>query len=194
MAAMAHAALEALERAAPGEPAVVIGLSMGGYIAAEFVRSHPDRLAGLVMCDTRAGAESAEGRAGRDTMIDAVRRYGVTHGTAPLVERMLHDPPRALMSEVEAMVEQQDPEVVIACIEAMRDRRDNMAAIRSLTAPFVVIAGEYDELAPRLVEEALAHLTPHGRYVEIPRSGHVPPLENPEAFNAALEEFLVPSS
>ena len=45
-------------------------------------------------------------------------------------------------------------------------------------------------LAPRLVEEALAALNPQGRYMEIPRSGHVPPLENPTAFNAALDDFL----
>ena len=123
-------------------------------------------------------------------MIDATRRHGVTHGTAPLLARMLHDPTRALMAEVQSIVDDQDPEVVIACIEAMRDRRDNMHTMRTLTVPFVVIAGEYDTLAPRLVEEALARLNPQGYFVEIPHSGHVPPLENPAAFNTALEAFL----
>lgn len=194
MQGMAAQALEALDSVAPDKPAVVVGLSMGGYIAAEFARAYPNRVAGLVMCDTRAGAEPPEGRAGRDSMIEATREHGVTHGTAPLVARMLHDPPQALMAEVHAMVEAQDPEVVIACIEAMRDRRDNTGTICALSVPYIVIAGEHDALASRLVEESLAALNPKGRFVEIPRSGHIPPLENPSDFNAVLEKFLVSRS
>lgn len=190
MAAMASWAINALDASQPGASAIVIGLSMGGYIAAELVANYPKRVRGLVLCDTRAGAETAEGKAGRDAMIKAVREHGVVPGTAPLVAKLLHDPPRALATEVARMVEDQSVEAIIACVEAMRDRRDHTATIRSLDVPMLVISGEYDVLAPVEVEQALASLNPRGRYVQIADAGHVPPLEKPEAFNAALSEFL----
>jgi 3-oxoadipate enol-lactonase len=190
MPGMAAVALSALDSEAPGETAVVVGLSMGGYIAVEFAHAYPERLAALVLCDTRASAETSEGRANRDKMIAAARAHGVAHATAPLVEKLLHDPSRALKSEVDHLVDDQNPEVVIACIEALRDRSDHTETIRRLGAPLVVIAGEYDALAPPDVEAALAALNPGGKFVPIRDSGHVPPLENPEAFNAALDDFL----
>jgi pimeloyl-ACP methyl ester carboxylesterase len=119
-----------------------------------------------------------------------VRAHGVAHATAPLVEKLLHDPSRALMSEVDHMVDDQKPEVIIACIEAMRDRSDLTETIRRLAVPLLVLAGEHDAIAPPDVEAALAALHPNGRLVLIQNSGHVPPLENPEAFNAALDGFL----
>jgi pimeloyl-ACP methyl ester carboxylesterase len=189
-AGMAAMALGALDAEAPGAPAVIVGLSMGGYVAAEFARAYPARLAALVMCDTTASGEPAESRGGRDAMIEAVRQHGVVHGTASLVAKLLHDPPPALASEVERIVREQEPAVIVACIEAIRDRRDNSDIMRHLSVPLLVLAGEHDVLAPQEVEEALAAMAPRGRFVVIPRSGHVPSLENPEAFNAALEEFL----
>lgn len=190
MASMAEVALKALDREAAGAAAVVVGLSMGGYIAQEIAQAYPDRVAALVLCDTRAMADTPEARAGRDTMIAAVRRHGVSQGTASMIAKLLHDPSRALETEVEHMVDGQDPEVVIACLEAMRDRPDYSDTIRHLANPLLVLAGEYDVLAPRQVEEALASLNEGGRFVAIQKSGHVPPLENPEAFNAALDDFL----
>lgn len=187
MAAQAVAALDAVH---PAASAIVVGLSMGGYVAAELVAQFPQRVHALVLCDTRAGAEPPEGRSGRDTMIDAVRRHGVVHGTAPLVAKLLYDPPRALAAEVAKMVEQQSVETTVACIEAMRDRRDHTATLRRIDVPLLVISGEYDPIAPVEVEEALAALNSRGRYVQIPGAGHVPPLEKPDAFNNALKQFL----
>jgi pimeloyl-ACP methyl ester carboxylesterase len=187
IADLAALALDAVEE---GCGAIVVGLSMGGYIAAEFAARFPKRLLGLVLCDTRASAETPEGRVARDAMIASVRSHGVVHGTAPLVAKILHDPSRALAAEVAKMVEEQDPDSVVACIEAMRDRRDHNATIRALNIPFLVLSGENDVLAPVEVEQATAALNPRGRYVHIPKSGHVPPLENPAAFNDALDEFL----
>jgi pimeloyl-ACP methyl ester carboxylesterase len=191
METMARAAGKALDREAPDAQAVVVGLSMGGYAAMEFARAFPDRLAGLVLCDTRCVADTEEARRNRDAMVQAVREHGVPEGTRSLVEKLLSPSARPeVAEEVRAMVEDAQPEVILACIRALRDRRDNCATLESVRVPALVVRGADDALAPGDVTEQMAHLLKSARMVEIPNAGHVPPMEAPDAFNAALEGFL----
>lgn len=195
MEAMAYAAREALDRAAPGAKAVVVGLSMGGYMAMEFARHFPDRVAALVLCDTRCAADTDEARANRDTMIESVRERGVVEGTAPLVGKLLSPAaPDSVAGEVRAMVEQGGPEVIIALVRALRDRRDHCAALESVPHPALVVRGADDILALPETSEAMVRHLPNARAVVIPNAGHVPPMEAPDAFNAALKEFLAANS
>jgi pimeloyl-ACP methyl ester carboxylesterase len=191
MDAMAERALAALDAAAPGSRAIVAGLSMGGYIALEFARRYPERVAALVLADTRATGDTADGRAARDAMIQEVRDRGVVAGTRPTRDKLLA--PGALTDvnkTVDEIIADQDADTVIACIEAMRDRRDNTATLESLDVPVLVARGAHDAMIPADVAEAMVRAARRGRLATIERAGHVPPLEAPAPFNAALADFL----
>lgn len=188
---MAKTAVETLESTAPGAPAVVVGLSMGGYVALEIARRFPDRVAGLVLADTRATADTEDGKAARNAMIEAVRAEGVMAGTRPLREKLLApNASERVIRAVNEIIEEQDPDAVVACLEAMRDRADTTNVLKAFAAPVLVVRGTDDALIAAQVAEETARLPANGRLETIRRAGHVPPMEYPFGFNAALTDFL----
>jgi 3-oxoadipate enol-lactonase len=170
--------------------AAVGGMSMGGYVALAFATRHRARLERLILADTRAAADSDQARAGRADTLALVERQGV----AALVERQLGallspSPSEAVRAQVRALG-QQDPAGVCAAIRALRDRPDRQAELAEISCPTLVIAGRMDKLSPPEEMAALARAIPHARLVEIPDAGHLSHLENPDAFAAAIANFI----
>ena len=172
-------------------PVVVGGLSMGGYVALRLAERHPHRLDGLVLADTRAGADSAEAKAARDAAIAAVE----TDGVQPVVDGLL---PRLLSEQVEdevrAVTEElmlsQSPQAVQAALAAMRDRPDSTSLLPHIEVPTLVIVGADDVLTPPSESEAMARTLPYSWLVKIPNAGHLSNLEAPASFSAAVSGFL----
>ncbi len=176
------------------ERATLLGCSMGGYASFAFLRRHPSRLAGLALLDTRAAADSDETRRGRSVLAERVR----TEGSAALVEAML---PRllgvtsqrerpALVAQVRDQIRAVTPPAAAAALAALAARADATATLAAIRVPTLVMAGAEDVVTPPAEAEALAAAIPHGRYLSIPRAGHLAGLENPAAVNDALAEFL----
>lgn len=176
------------------EPVVLAGLSMGGYIAFEFVRHHRDRLRALILCDTRAGVDTAEAAAGRQQMATRL----AAEGTAFLVDAML---PKLLapttLAEQPARVElmrkmilENRPEGVAAAARGMAGRSDSTSLLPSMDLPVLLVVGQDDVLSPPGEMRLMASHLPQARLVEIPLAGHMSPLENPAAVNAAMRRFL----
>ena len=175
-------------------PVVLVGLSMGGYIALAVARRHPTVLAGLVLADTRPDPDTAEGRQNRTDQQAKVEAAGdVAELVDPLLTRILsessprHTEVRAFLSE---MMRATSPAGWIGALEAMKARRDQTDLLPSIAVPTLVIVGEADALVPLEVAEGFAKSIPDADLVVIPEAGHVANLENPEAFNDALEQFL----
>ncbi len=176
------------------EPVVLGGLSMGGYVALAFARRHAARLRGLLLADTRAEADTPEGKANRDTLI----RFAETHSAADVIEQMLpkmvsaetrrHRP--EVVEEVRRIASAQTPSGIIGALRAMRDRPDATDLLSALTVPTLVIVGSEDALTPPSLAEGLASRLPQARLVKIPAAGHLANLEQPQAFNQAMESFL----
>jgi 3-oxoadipate enol-lactonase len=175
-------------------PVVLVGLSMGGYIALAVARRHPGVLAGLVLADTRADPDSPEGRRARSDQQALVEERGdVTPLVDGLLTRILADTgPRH--AEVGAtlgdMMRSTAPAGWIGALEAMKQRRDQTDLLSSIAVPTLVVVGESDVLAPVDVAEAMARAIPGSRLEIVPGAGHVANLENPEVFNRALSGFL----
>jgi len=173
------------------EPAVVAGLSMGGYLALRLADRRPGRLAGLVLADTRADADTGAARAGRDQAISTVRSRGV----APLVEALLprlfspQAQPEIVEQARDVMLEQRS-DAVVAALTAMRDRPDSSAVLPRLRVPALVLVGERDTLTPPEEAESMTRAISDAWMVRIPGAGHLANLEAPEAFNRALTGFL----
>jgi pimeloyl-ACP methyl ester carboxylesterase len=190
--AFAHAALDDMD-AAGIERAVVVGLSMGGYVALRLHALAQARVAGLVLADTRAGADDEAAQAKRTNQAERARREGVGW-LEELLPALLGETTRRespeVLATVRALLKQAEPEGVARALEAMRDRPDSTSTLGAIAAPVLAIVGEEDSLTPVHEARRIADAVPDGSLAVIPRAGHLSNLESPDRFNDLLLEFL----
>jgi 3-oxoadipate enol-lactonase len=176
------------------EPVVLCGLSMGGYIALQFVRKYRQRLRGLVFCDTRASADVPEVVENRLRIAKLV----IESGTQPVAEAMLpkafspktySDRPE-VVEALRAMMISSDPTGVAAASRGMAVRPDMTQLLPSIDLPTLVVVGADDVLTPVDEMRRMAEAIPRARFHIIPDAGHLTPLENPSVFNARLASFV----
>jgi 3-oxoadipate enol-lactonase len=176
------------------ERAVVAGLSMGGYIAFALLRASPARIAGLVLANTRATPDSAEGLAARDTMIALARREGAAGVAHAMIEKLLG--PTTLREQadlataVRELIERNSVPGLVSAIRAMKRRPDSTPLLPAVGCPTLIVSGEEDALIPGADIDAMSHMIPGATPIVIPRAGHLTNLEAPGLFNDALTGFL----
>ncbi|MBY8847399.1 alpha/beta hydrolase [Saccharothrix longispora] len=169
------------------ERAVVGGCSMGGYVAMALLRRAPERVAGLVLADTRAGADTDEARANRLAMAERVEAEGVGWVPDAVVPGLLGpDPEDAVVERVRELVLARDPAEVAWAQRAMAARPDSTGLLADVDVPALVLVGEHDRLTPPATARELAAVLRRVDCVELPGVGHLTPLEAPEAFAAAV--------
>ena len=174
--------------------AVVAGLSMGGYVAFDIVRRFRGRVAGLILCDTRAGADGPEARASRDAMIALAKERGVGAVAEDFLPRILGRTTTMtqphLVEQVREMMCRAPVAGVVGALRAMRDRPDATPLLATIDVPTLVVVGQEDELTPPAAAKAMADAIPSAASVVIPGAGHLSPLEAPTAVSRVLAEFL----
>jgi pimeloyl-ACP methyl ester carboxylesterase len=185
--------LAALLDSAGVKKAVVAGLSMGGYVTLAFWRRHPSQVAGLALIDSRAAADTSEGRMSRTEMMDRVAQGGSGILVDELLPRLLS--PENLTDEritgpLREVILRQPAQGMIGALGAMRDREDNTPALATITVPTIAVSGEHDMLIPPEVAVTMAKEIPDARSVLIVNAGHMTPMENPAELNMALGELL----
>jgi pimeloyl-ACP methyl ester carboxylesterase len=190
LAMYADHGIEAMDSAGVAR-ACLCGLSMGGYILFEIWRRHRDRVASLVLCDTRAEPDTPEARDGRNEAIALARAGRVREVTRPMVPRLLAaaSQPR-LNAFVEEMGDAASAAGVADAQAAMRDRPDSRPLLGTIDVPVLIVVGLEDVLTAPDAARAMKEQIAGSRLVEIPSAGHVSPLERPEEFNAAVAAFL----
>lgn len=172
-------------------PVPVVGLSMGGYVALELCRAHPERVGALVLVDTRAGGDSQEAAQARRDTARRVLEQGSTVLADSMVERLFA--PSAspeLRRRWHELMAATPPEGAAAALLAMADRPDSFATLRDFRRPVLLVVGAEDAITPpdeaRLMQEA----APHARLEVIPEAGHMTPVEQPDRFAEVLLDFL----
>ena len=183
--------LEALE---VDQPAVVCGLSMGGYISFAFYRRYPQLVAGMILAATRAGADSEEAKTNRDNAAQLTKQ----HGSQPVIDSMLpivmaprtyQDRPE-LVSQVAGIMESTSPSGMISALMGMKSRPDSTPTLGQIGVPTLIVHGADDQIIPVSESEAM-HTGIQGSNLEIiPDAGHLPNLEQTQLFNQAVEDFL----
>ncbi|MFL5628965.1 MAG: alpha/beta fold hydrolase [Ktedonobacteraceae bacterium] len=176
------------------QDAILCGLSMGGYVAFAFLRKYPQRLKGLILADTRPGADTPEARANREN----VARLAETQGPEAIADlqlpKLLSDYTRQHRLEVEVRVRQMinaaTAQGIAAASRGMAQRPDSTDLLANITCPTLVLVGEQDVLTPPDVAQEYAAKIPHAQYVTIPYAGHLSNLEQPKAFVQAVSGFL----
>ncbi len=176
------------------EPVVFCGLSMGGYIAFEFVRKYADRLRGLVLCDTRAAADTPETKAARRTMASRVIEQGPEFVIEAMQPRMFSPRTSAerpgAVDRWKEMVRRCPPETIAAAALAMGERRDSTELLPAIRCPTLFVVGADDVTSPPEEMRAMAAAVPNSRFAVIPDAGHLTPIENPAGFNSVLGDWL----
>jgi 3-oxoadipate enol-lactonase len=176
------------------QPVVYCGLSMGGYVAFAFWRRQRERVRALVLADTRATPDTPEGAARRHVIAAEAEH---SDSSQPAIDDML---PRLFSPHLRAgalpeqltlgMMRGSSTRVVADGARGLAMRADSVPDLSFIDVPTLVIVGEHDQLTVPAESELMASRIPNGRLVKIDQAGHMANLENPEAFNAALLEFV----
>jgi 3-oxoadipate enol-lactonase len=175
-------------------PAVVCGLSMGGYVTLAMARKYPADLRAMVLIDTRAEGDSAEGKSGREKAIDLVRQGGTKAIAEQMLPKMLSEHSRQnqpqVVDEVRRMMESCPPRTIEHALAALRDRDDCSTMLPSIAVPTLIIVGENDTLTPPDLSRAMHKSIPRSQLAIIPRAGHLSPVEQPDAVTREIERFI----
>jgi len=174
--------------------AVLCGLSMGGYIALAFLERWPERVQGLILCNTKATADTDEAKSARKETAQNAFGKGVPVIARGMVPKVLADRTRSeqpdLVNAAEAMMARQRPEAVAAAALGMALRPDRTPMLSTITVPTLIISGSEDGLMPLPTSEAMLKAIPGSELVVIPGVAHLSNLEAPAAFQTAVAVFL----
>lgn len=179
-------------------PAVVCGVSMGGYVAQHVAVRHPDRVAALVLVDTRLEADTPEARAARADLAAKAGRLGPAILADAMVPRLVSAAADAAIAPHRAATEALLRDLIIAqpvatiqaALAALAERPDMTAAARGIHVPTLLVVGADDTITPPACLAEAERIMPRARLLVVPRAGHLVPLEAPAVFNSALLEFL----
>ncbi len=173
--------------------AIVVGLSLGGYVAFRMAERTPEFVQALVLADTRAEADTPEARARRVTLADRVEREGMS-AMQDFIHGLLGTTTRAtrpeIVGQVNRIIGDPHPRAVAAVLRAMGDRPDSRPLLPSITVPTLVVVGEEDGLTTPDSARVIADGIRGARLVVIPKTGHLSNLEAPQSFNQELTAFV----
>ncbi|WP_206696841.1 alpha/beta fold hydrolase [Marinomonas algicola] len=177
----------------PWKRFALAGLSMGGIIAMEMARQHPERIAGLALMDTNPWAESAEIQATRTPQIEMALEGRhlevIQHQMAPKYGGSDTEQ-EAQLSLVLAMAQDLGQDVFIQQSLALRNRQDQSESLKNFTGNSITLCGEFDQLCPLNRHQAIAAMMPNCQLHVIPNAGHLITWQAPQATNNHLENWL----
>ena len=176
------------------EQAVLCGLSMGGYVAFACLHQYAQRIAGLMLADTRPAADPPDRQASREE----VARLAETQGTSAIADlqlpRLISDYTRQhnpmVETRVRQMIQAATQSGIAAASRGMARRGDSSDLLAGISCPTLVITGQDDALIPLSEIQSYAGRIPGAQYVIIPNAGHLSNVEQPDIFLAAISGFL----
>jgi pimeloyl-ACP methyl ester carboxylesterase len=174
--------------------AIFGGVSIGGYVLFEVWRRHRERIAGLILCDTRAGADGDEARANRLKAADDVEKQGPAQFIDSMIPKLLGDTTRTtrpdLVERARKMMLETPAAGIAAVQRGMAARPDSVPDLKTINVPTLVMVGAEDTLTPLTEAELLQRQIAGSRLEVIPRAGHYAVFEQHEAAAKAIRGFL----
>lgn len=173
---------------------IVVGLSMGGYIALRAVERHPNRFKALVLCSTKADPDSNEVKIKRSISIKMIRNDGIRLFAEEFMKRAvapetIETKPEAVRT-LQSMIERTSPLSLCGTLVALAARTDTNPMLKTLQCPVLIIQGEKDTIVSTAEARAMKELIPNAELQIIPKAGHISNIETPEEFNKHLIDFI----
>ncbi len=174
--------------------AVVVGLSMGGYIVLRALEREQDRFIAAALCDTRAEADSDEGKIRRFASIASVKKTGSaafadTFVKAVFAPASLQNSPDAV-SAIRDIIAHTPPLSIAGTLLALASRTDTTRSLGAVKIPVLILVGEHDQTTPPDASRLMADRIRGSELHVIPGAAHMSNLENPAEFNRHLLTFL----
>jgi pimeloyl-ACP methyl ester carboxylesterase len=176
------------------DQAVLGGLSMGGYTLFAFYRKYAARVKGLILADTRAQADTEEGRLGRFAMAQVAYRQGAAAIADLMLPKILS--PMSLqrrpelVQQIRTIIGRTEISGIVGDLMAMEERPDSIPMLKSIACPTLVIVGELDTGTPPADARVIAEGIKGARLEIIPGAAHMSNMEEPAAFNNTVRTFL----
>lgn len=176
------------------QQAVLVGLSMGGYLMFALHRKYRERITGLVFCDTRAEADTREVAAWRFALAQKIYKEGTKAVVAEMGPKLLsaaaYQIKPDLVRQVEAISLSTQISGAIGDLMAIAERPDSSPDLSRIACPTLVLVGDGDRLTSPDENRRIADRIAGAKFEIIPSAGHISNLEQPDAFNTALRSFL----
>jgi len=176
------------------EKPILCGLSMGGYIGLRALEKFENKFSAVILCDTRADADSNEGKLKRAAAVKRINTEGLAPFTKDFITNCFGENYKQNnQDEFEKRIAKSsvfDPVGVKGSLLAMLGRNDTTEYLSKIKIPALIICGEFDALTPPAVMKSLSEKISGAEFVVIKNSGHMSPIENPKEVNKAIMEFL----
>ena len=176
------------------DKAIIGGLSMGGYVAFEFLRRHRDRVHSLILSDTKPGADNDETKGKRRALQEVARTKGAIAVADAQITGMVGPKTREthpdIVQRVHAMMESAPVEGIVGALDAMMNRKDSTPMLPEMDLPVLIVVGEDDALTPVKESRAMHAAIPGSQLCVIAEAGHVSNIEQHVEFNSAMRNFL----
>lgn len=169
------------------------GLSMGGYIALAMMRLAPERIAKLALLDTSARPDTPEQKAARATLIamaEAGRLTEVVDQLAPKFLHRDHVDDETLRGTIRMMAQDTGAAAFVRQQKAIMSRADSRLLLTAIRCPTLVVVGDGDTLTPPELAKEIAGGIDGAKLAVVPACGHLSTLEQPDAVNALLGDWL----
>jgi pimeloyl-ACP methyl ester carboxylesterase len=173
---------------------VLVGHSMGGYIAFAFMRRHGEMVKGLVLVATKAGADTEAGREGRYKQAAAVEERGAQAVVDAMLPKLFapatYEQKPEIVEAVRKTMLNQNRHGIIAALHAMASRPDSTPGLADINVPTLIISGAEDAIMPAAEADTLHSHIRNSKHLSIEGAGHMLMLEQPDKFNEALSAFV----
>jgi pimeloyl-ACP methyl ester carboxylesterase len=176
------------------DQAVICGLSMGGYAAFAFYRKYPGKVSALILADTKAQADTEDGKRSRYEMAELARQKGSSALVETMIPRLigentLRGNPQ-VVERLKKIIESAQPEGIAQALIAMAGRNDSTDLLSEITCRSLIIVGKEDKLTPPSDAEKMNQAIRGSSIEIIQNAGHLPNMEQKESFNQAISIFL----
>ena len=176
------------------ERAILCGLSLGGYIALRAIERAPERISGLVLCDTRSEADSNEAKIKRAATVKQIKNQGVNAFCEGFLQSVLTPETWSkrldVVESIRRMMVGNKPLGMIGTVLAMAGRTDTTESLGRIGVPTLILVGEKDPITPPTAAQAMHQRIPKSTLSIIPEASHLSNKESPEVFDRHLDAFL----
>jgi pimeloyl-ACP methyl ester carboxylesterase len=176
------------------EDAVIGGLSMGGYVTFALFRRAERYFRGMILADTRSQADAPDGLEGRRRMLALAREKGPSAVADEMIPRLLGEDTRRgrpeIVEQVRSLILASSGAAIANAVTALMTREDSAPTLAAIHCPTLIVVGDQDTLTPPALSREMHGAIAGSALTVIPSAGHLSSLEQPEAFNRTLAQFL----